>query len=36
MLPFQLVHGVDTLFPTSLEVSVIEILQDTKSEPNEI
>lgn len=28
MSPFQLVYGVDTMFPPSIAVSVMEILQE--------
>ena len=36
MSPFQLVYGVDTVFPTSLAVPVMKIMQEVKNEPNDI
>jgi len=36
MSPFHLVYGVDTMFPTSLAVSVMKILQEVDSEANDI
>eukprot|EP00253_Pinus_taeda_P018409 PITA_18409 len=32
MSPFELVHGVDTVFPTSLVVPVVKLLQEAGSE----
>ena len=32
MFPFELVYGVDTVFPTSLAVPVVKILQEDGSE----
>jgi len=36
MSPFQLVYGVDMVFPTSLAVPMMKILQEVDSEPNDI
>ena len=32
MSPFELVYGVDTVFPTSLAVPVVKLLQEAGSE----
>ena len=36
MSPFQILYGVDTVFPTSLAASVKKILQEIDSDPNDI
>jgi len=36
MSPFQLIYGVDTVFPSSLVVPVMKILQELDSETNDI
>ena len=36
MSPFQLVYGIDTIFPTSLAIPVMNILQEVDNEPNDI
>ena len=33
---FQLVYGIDIVFPTFLDVPVMKIFQEVESEPNEI
>jgi len=32
MSPFEIVHGFDTMFPTSLAVPVVKLLQEADSE----
>ena len=34
--PYELVYGVEAIFPTSLGVSVMKLLQGLEEEPNEI
>ena len=34
--PFQLVYGVDAIFPIRLSFLVINLMQDIKEEPNEV
>ena len=34
MSPFQIVYGVDTIFPNSLVVRVMHLLQEARSEEN--
>ena len=34
MSPFQLVYGVEVIFPASLGVPVMKLLQDQQDEPN--
>jgi len=34
--PFQIVYGVDTVFPSSLTISVMKLLQEAGSEENDI
>lgn len=36
MSPFQLVYGRDAVFPYSMGVSVMKIIQEVQSEPNDI
>jgi len=36
MSPFQLVYGIDAIFPTSMGVPVMKIIQEIQSEPNDI
>ena len=36
MFPYQLVYGMDAVFPTSLGVPVINILQEVQSEENDM
>jgi hypothetical protein len=36
MSPYQLVYGMDVVFPTSLGVPVMKILQEVHAEPNDI
>jgi hypothetical protein len=36
MSPFELVYGIDTVFPTSLAMPVIKMLQEMESEPNDL
>lgn len=36
MSPFQLVYGVDTIFPSSLSIPVVKILQEVGNEPNDV
>lgn len=36
MSPFQSVYGVDIVFPTSLQVSVMKLLQEVGSEENDV
>jgi hypothetical protein len=36
MSPYQLVYGMDVVFPTSLGVPVMKILQEVQEEPNDI
>ena len=36
MSPFELVYGTDTMFPTSLAVPVMRLLQEAGSEENDI
>lgn len=36
MSPFQLVYGIDTIFPSSLAIPVMKILQELDSETNYI
>jgi len=36
MSPFQLVYGVDVVFPTSLGVLVMKLFQETEVEPNDM
>jgi hypothetical protein len=35
MSPYQLVYGTEAIFPTSLGVPVMKLLQETQAEPNE-
>jgi len=35
MSPFELVYGIDTVFPTSLAVSVMRLLQEAGSEEDD-
>jgi len=35
MSPFELVYGIDTVFPTSLAVPVVKLLQEVGSEEND-
>lgn len=34
--PFQLVYGMDVIFPTSLSLPVMKYLQEKEAEPNDI
>ena len=34
--PFQIVYGVDTIFPSSLAVPIMKLLQEAGSEENDI
>ena len=36
MSPYQLVYGMDAVFPTSLGVPVMKLLQDVQSEENDM
>ena len=36
MSPYQLVYGMDAVFPTSLGVPVMKLLQEVQSEKNDI
>lgn len=36
MSPFELVYGVDTIFPTSLAVSVVKMLQEAGSKDDSL
>ena len=36
MSPYQLVYGMDVVFPTSLGVPVMKLLQEVHVEPNDI
>jgi len=36
MSPFQLVYGIDVVFPTSLGIPVTNIIQEIQIEPNDI
>jgi hypothetical protein len=36
MSPYQLVYGMDVVFPTSLGVPVMNLLQEVHVEPNDI
>lgn len=36
MSPFELMYGVDTIFPTSLEVPVVKLLQEADSEDDHL
>ena len=36
MSAFQLVYGVDTVFPTSLDIPMMKILKESDCEPNDI
>jgi hypothetical protein len=36
MSPYQLVYGIDVVFPTSLGVPVMKLLQEVHAEPNDI
>ena len=36
MSPYQLVYGMDAVFPTSLGVPIIKILQEVQSEENDM
>ena len=36
MCPYQLVYGTNVVFPTSLGVPVMKLLQEVQVEPNEI
>jgi long-subunit acyl-CoA synthetase (AMP-forming) len=36
MSPYQLVYGMDVVFPTSLGVPVMKMLQEVQAEPNDI
>lgn len=36
MSPFQLVYGVDAVFPTSLGVPVLKLLQELDVESNDV
>jgi hypothetical protein len=36
MSPYQLVYGMDVVFPTSLGVLVMKLLQEVQVEPNDI
>jgi hypothetical protein len=35
MFPYQLVYGIDVVFPTSLGVPVMKLLQEVQAEPND-
>ena len=35
MSPYQLVYGTEAIFPTSLGVPVMKLLQDMQAEPND-
>jgi len=34
--PYQLVNGIDVVFPTSLGIPVMKLLQEVHTEPNDI
>ena len=36
MSPYQLVYGMDAVFPTSLGVPVIKLLQEVQTEENDM
>ena len=36
MSPYQLVYGTDAIFPTSLGVSAVKLIQEVKSEDNDM
>ena len=36
MSPYQLVYGTNVVFPTSLGVPVMKLLQEVKANPNDI
>jgi hypothetical protein len=36
MSPYQLVYGMDVVFPISLGVPVMKMLQEVQEEPNDI
>ena len=36
MSPYQLVYGTDAIFPTNLGVPVIKLIQEVKSEDNDV
>lgn len=36
MFPFQLVYGIDIIFPSSLVVPVMKIPQEVGNEPNDV
>ena len=36
MSPYQLVYGIEAVFPLSLGVSVMKLLQETQEEPNDV
>jgi hypothetical protein len=35
MSPYQLVYGIEVVFPTSLGVPVMKLLQEVQAEPND-
>jgi len=36
MSHFQLIYGIDGVFPINLALSIMKFLQDAKEEPNDI
>jgi hypothetical protein len=36
MSPYQLVYGIEEVFPLSLGVPVMKLLQETQEEPNDV
>jgi hypothetical protein len=36
MSHFQLIYGIDGVFPINLALSIMKLLQDAKEEPNDI
>jgi len=35
MSPYQLVYGIDVVFPTSLRIPVLKLLHEVEVEPND-
>ena len=36
MSPFQLIYGIDVVFPINLALSMMKLVQDSEGEPNDL